>query len=96
MAHSAVTLECVVSAVPAPAVHWLKDGQDVALGSGWRRLHTHLATDRIDPSDAGNYSCLVGGASGEAKHATYTVHVLGKRRLVSRPPDSGRCLGNCE
>lgn len=76
VAQSTVTLECVVSGVPAPPVHWLKDGQAVALGSHWRRLHTHLTIDRINPRDAGNYSCLLGNGSGEARHATYTVHVL--------------------
>ncbi|XP_054989706.1 cell adhesion molecule-related/down-regulated by oncogenes [Sorex araneus] len=94
VAHSAVTLECVVSAVPVPAVHWLKDGQDVVLGSGWRRLHTHLATDRIDPRDAGNYSCLVGGGSGEAKRATYTVHVLERASISKGLQDQTVPLGS--
>ncbi|XP_073095631.1 cell adhesion molecule-related/down-regulated by oncogenes isoform X2 [Manis javanica] len=74
--HSPVTLECVVSGVPAPQVRWLKDGQDPGLGSNWRRLHSHLATDSIEPVDSGNYSCTVGNKTGDMKHVTYMVHVL--------------------
>ncbi|XP_031201209.1 cell adhesion molecule-related/down-regulated by oncogenes [Mastomys coucha] len=76
LAHSPVTLECVVSGVPASQVYWLKDGQDAVSGSNWRRLYSHLATASIDPADAGNYSCVVGNKSGDVKHVTYMVNVL--------------------
>lgn len=81
LSHSPVTLECVVSGVPTSRVHWLKDGQDAVAGSNWRRLHSHLTTDSIDPVDAGNYSCMVGSSSGDMKRVTYMVRVLGKRLL---------------
>lgn len=74
--HSPVTLECVVSGVPASQVYWLKDGQDAVAGSNWRRLYSHLATASIDPADSGNYSCVVGNKSGDVKHVTYMVNVL--------------------
>lgn len=80
--HSPVTLECVVSGVPASQVYWLKDGQDALSGSSWRRLYSHLATASIDPADAGNYSCVVGNKSGDIKHVTYMVNVLGKGLLI--------------
>ncbi|XP_008257706.1 cell adhesion molecule-related/down-regulated by oncogenes isoform X2 [Oryctolagus cuniculus] len=73
---SAVTLECVVSGVPASRVHWLKDGQEAVLGRSWRRWHSHLATDSIGLADAGNYTCVVGRSSGDVKHVTYRVTVL--------------------
>ncbi|XP_012864911.1 PREDICTED: cell adhesion molecule-related/down-regulated by oncogenes [Dipodomys ordii] len=76
LSHSPVTLECVVSGVPASQVSWLKDGENVMLGSNWRRLHSHLATASIDPADSGNYSCVVGSKSGDRKHVTYMVNVL--------------------
>ncbi|XP_042530889.1 cell adhesion molecule-related/down-regulated by oncogenes [Dipodomys spectabilis] len=76
LSHSPVTLECVVSGVPASQVSWLKDGENVMLGSNWRRLHSHLATASIDPADSGNYSCVVGNKSGDRKHVTYMVNVL--------------------
>lgn len=71
-----------MSGVPASQVHWLKDGQDAVLGSRWRRLYSHLATDSIDPGDSGNYSCVVGTKSGDVKHVTYVVNVLGKMLLI--------------
>nr|XP_019566070.1 PREDICTED: cell adhesion molecule-related/down-regulated by oncogenes isoform X2 [Rhinolophus sinicus] len=76
LSQSPVTLECVVSGVPASQVHWLKDGQDAMAGSSWRRLYSHLATDSIEPVDSGNYSCMVGSKSGDIKHVTYMVNVL--------------------
>ncbi|XP_030873682.1 cell adhesion molecule-related/down-regulated by oncogenes-like [Leptonychotes weddellii] len=76
LSHSPVTLECVVSGVPASQVHWLKDGQDALQGSNWRRLYSHLATDSIDPTDSGNYSCIVGNKSGDIQRVTYMVNVL--------------------
>lgn len=80
--HSPVTLECVVSGVPASQVYWLKDGQDIVSGSNWRRLYSHLATASIDSADSGNYSCVVGNKSGDVKHVTYMVNVLGKVLLI--------------
>ncbi|KAF6277710.1 cell adhesion associated, oncogene regulated [Rhinolophus ferrumequinum] len=76
LSQSPVTLECVVSGVPASQVHWLKDGQDAMAGSNWRRMYSHLATDSIEPVDSGNYSCMVGSKSGDIKHVTYMVTVL--------------------
>ena len=89
LSRSPVTLECVVSGVPASHVRWLKGGQDAVVGSTWRRLYTHLATDSIDPADSGNYSCVVGNKAGDAKHVTYMVNVLGKTLLVKRFFKSG-------
>lgn len=90
---SPVMLECVVSGVPVSQVHWLKDGQDVLPGSNWRRLHSHLATDSIDPADSGNYSCIVGNKSGDMKHVTYAVNVLGKTLLIKLLFRSGSFSG---
>lgn len=72
----------MVSGVPASQVYWLKDGQDAVSGSNWRRLYSHLATSSIDPADSGNYSCVVGNKSGDVKHVTYMVNVLGKVLLI--------------
>ncbi|XP_027566577.1 cell adhesion molecule-related/down-regulated by oncogenes [Pipra filicauda] len=73
--HSALTLECVVSGA-TPSVRWVKDGRD-ALGRGrWELLHSHLVTDRLEASDAGNYSCVVGADSGAVKYVNYSLTVL--------------------
>ncbi|XP_030394259.1 cell adhesion molecule-related/down-regulated by oncogenes isoform X1 [Gopherus evgoodei] len=74
--HSPLTLECVVSGLPASHVHWFKDGQDALTGSRWRLLHSHLVTDRLDTLDAGNYSCVVANESGIVKYINYTVTIL--------------------
>ncbi|NXQ24833.1 CDON protein, partial [Alaudala cheleensis] len=74
--HSTLTLECVVSgSAPAP-IRWLKDGRDVLRRGRWRLLHSHLVTDRLEPSDAGNYSCLVGRDSATVKYVNYSLTVL--------------------
>ncbi|XP_069421535.1 cell adhesion molecule-related/down-regulated by oncogenes isoform X2 [Ovis canadensis] len=93
LSRSPVTLECVVSGVPASHVLWLKDGQDAVVGSTWRRLYTHLATDSIDPADSGNYSCVVGNKSGDAKHVTYVVNVLEHASISKGLQDQTVSLG---
>ncbi|XP_027436613.1 cell adhesion molecule-related/down-regulated by oncogenes isoform X2 [Zalophus californianus] len=93
LSHSPVTLECVVSGVPASQVHWLKDGQDALRGSNWRRLYSHLATDSIDPTDSGNYSCVVGNKSGDIQHVTYMVNVLENASISKGLQDQTVSLG---
>ncbi|KAF2980183.1 hypothetical protein EK904_012431 [Melospiza melodia maxima] len=74
--HNALTLECVVSGAAAAPIRWLKDGRDALRTGRWRLLHSHLVTDRLEPSDAGNYSCLMGGDSGAVKYVNYSLTVL--------------------
>ncbi|KAF3823716.1 hypothetical protein GH733_007184 [Mirounga leonina] len=93
LSHSPVTLECVVSGVPASQVHWLKDGQDALQGSNWRRLYSHLATDSIDPTDSGNYSCIVGNKSGDIQRVTYMVNVLENASISKGLQDQTVSLG---
>ncbi|NXR17564.1 CDON protein, partial [Cinclus mexicanus] len=74
--HSALTLECVVSgSAPAP-VRWVKDGRDALRRGRWKLLHSHLVTDRLEPSDAGNYSCVLGSDSAAVKYVNYSLTVL--------------------
>ncbi|XP_030899288.2 cell adhesion molecule-related/down-regulated by oncogenes [Melopsittacus undulatus] len=74
--HSALTLECVVSGSPPASIRWVKEGQDV-LGKGrWKLLHSHLVTDRLEASDAGNYSCMVGNEFGAVKYVNYSLTIL--------------------
>uniref|UniRef100_A0A8C5TIN8 Cell adhesion associated, oncogene regulated n=1 Tax=Malurus cyaneus samueli TaxID=2593467 RepID=A0A8C5TIN8_9PASS len=74
--HSGLTLECVVSGSAPAAVRWLKDGRDVLSRGSWRLLHSHLVTDQLEASDAGNYSCVVGIDSGTVKYVNYSLTVL--------------------
>lgn len=93
LSHSAVTLECVVSGIPDSQVYWLKDGQEALLGSHWRRLYSHLATDSINPADSGNYSCMVGNKSGDIKRVTYVVNVLEHASISKGLQDQTVSLG---
>ncbi|NWR92340.1 CDON protein, partial [Furnarius figulus] len=74
--HSALTLECVVSGAAPASVHWVKDGRDALGRSRWKLLHSHLVTDQLEASDAGNYSCMVGSDSGAGKYVNYSLTVL--------------------
>ncbi|XP_074159959.1 cell adhesion molecule-related/down-regulated by oncogenes isoform X2 [Sminthopsis crassicaudata] len=93
ISHNPVTLECVVSGVPASQVQWLKDGHSSLLGSNWRKLYSNLVTDSIAPSDAGNYSCVVGNKSGELTRVTYTVNVLEQASISKGLRDQTVSLG---
>jgi len=72
-------LECVVSGLPPAAVRWVKDGRDALRKGRWRRLHSHLVTDRLEASDSGNYSCVAGSDFGVVKYANYSLTILGKK-----------------
>ncbi|NWY50398.1 CDON protein, partial [Chionis minor] len=74
--HSPLTLECVVSGSPPAAVRWVKDGRDALRKGRWQRLHSHLVTDRLEASDSGNYSCVVGSEFGVVKYVNYSLTVL--------------------
>ncbi|KFP86439.1 Cell adhesion molecule-related/down-regulated by oncogenes, partial [Acanthisitta chloris] len=74
--HSALTLECVVGGLAPGPVRWVKDGRDALRQGRWRLLHSHLVTDRLEPSDAGNYSCVVGSEPGAVKYVNYSLTVL--------------------
>uniref|UniRef100_A0A8C8BHE9 Cell adhesion associated, oncogene regulated n=1 Tax=Otus sunia TaxID=257818 RepID=A0A8C8BHE9_9STRI len=74
--HSPLTLECVVSGFPPAPVRWVKDGRDALSRGRWKLLHSHLVTDRLEASDSGNYSCLVGNESGGVKYVNYSLTVL--------------------
>ncbi|NWW90234.1 CDON protein, partial [Rhynochetos jubatus] len=74
--HSPLTLECVVSGSPPASVRWLKDGRDALRKGRWKLLHSHLVTDRLEASDAGNYSCVVGNEFGVVKYINYSLTIL--------------------
>ncbi|NWT82025.1 CDON protein, partial [Lanius ludovicianus] len=83
--HSALTLECVVSGSAAAPIRWVKDGRDALSGGRWKLLHSHLVTEQLEASDAGNYSCVVGSDSGTVKYVNYSLTVL-------EPPSLSRGL----
>ncbi|XP_009949210.1 PREDICTED: cell adhesion molecule-related/down-regulated by oncogenes, partial [Leptosomus discolor] len=74
--HSSLMLECVVSGLPPASLRWVKDGRDALRKGRWKLLHSHLVTDRLEASDTGNYSCVVGNGSGVVKYVNYSLTVL--------------------
>ncbi|NXC76882.1 CDON protein, partial [Anhinga anhinga] len=74
--HSSLMLECVVSGLPSASVRWVKDGRDVLRKGRWKLLHSHLVTDRLEASDSGNYSCVVGNEFGVVKYVNYSLTIL--------------------
>ncbi|XP_053341492.1 hemicentin-1 [Clarias gariepinus] len=68
--HSPVSLQCVVSGVPAPGITWLKDGRPVDATQGLLKLESggkvlHIKEARVE--DAGKYTCVATNAAGEAQ-----------------------------
>ncbi|XP_074891061.1 cell adhesion molecule-related/down-regulated by oncogenes isoform X1 [Buteo buteo] len=74
--HSSLMLECVVSGLPPASVRWVKDGRDALRKGRWKLLHSHLVTDRLEASDSGNYSCVVGNKFGVMKYVNYSLTIL--------------------
>ncbi|XP_067102779.1 LOW QUALITY PROTEIN: cell adhesion molecule-related/down-regulated by oncogenes [Osmerus mordax] len=79
---------------PPPKAHWLKDGHEVALGSGRKQRHNNLVLVSVKSSDAGIYQCSVQTEVGTLFSVNYTVNVLERASVVrgltdqSVPPGS--------
>ncbi|NXJ85836.1 CDON protein, partial [Trogon melanurus] len=75
--HGSLALECVLSAAASPgSVRWLKDGRDALRKGRWKLLRSHLVTDKLEASDAGNYSCVVENEAGVEESVNYSLAVL--------------------
>ena len=63
-------LVCTFTGVPAPEIHWEKDGSVFLLGVGRRIINSTgrsaLEIERLRVSDAGVYSCSVSNVGGNA------------------------------
>nr|XP_051696750.1 hemicentin-2 isoform X2 [Oryctolagus cuniculus] len=84
VAGSPLVLACDVSGVPAPTVTWLKDRTPVesstAHGVISRGGRLHLS--RLQPAQAGTYTCVAQNAQGEARK-DFVVAVLEAPRIRS-------------
>ncbi|KAM4650640.1 cell adhesion molecule-related/down-regulated by oncogenes isoform 1-T2 [Discoglossus pictus] len=83
--HETVSLECVVGGPGVPQVYWSKDGQDALAQEKRKLLHTHLVLEKVEQSDSGNYSCVLGNDPKGPRRVNYTVIVL-------EPPSVSRGL----
>ncbi|KAI1903769.1 hypothetical protein AGOR_G00030630 [Albula goreensis] len=70
-----LTLECVLAGSPYPTARWVKDGQEVILGSSHRLVHNNLLLTATRKNDGGNYQCLAGTGT-DVVSVNYTVNVL--------------------
>ncbi|XP_030622337.1 cell adhesion molecule-related/down-regulated by oncogenes [Chanos chanos] len=88
-----LTLECVLSG-NSPTVRWLKDGKELALGSGRTLLHSNLVLNKVGASDGGHYACSVQTEEGTAISANYTVNILESVTVTKRLADRAMVLGS--
>ncbi|NXL65626.1 CDON protein, partial [Chordeiles acutipennis] len=91
--HSALTLECVVGGSPPASVRWVKDGRDALRKGRWKVLHSHLVTDKLEVSDSGNYSCVVGNEPGAVKYVNYSLTVLEPASISKGLQDETAAVG---
>ena len=63
-------LVCSFTGIPAPQIHWEKDGSVFLLGEGRRIINStgrsQLEINSLTLSDAGVYSCTVSNVAGMA------------------------------
>lgn len=73
-----VLLECPVSGLPPPLVHWLKNGGPLVLENGIRLVNggRHVEIARVQQTDAATYTCVAINKAGELQH-NYNLDVLG-------------------
>ncbi|EHA98366.1 Hemicentin-1, partial [Heterocephalus glaber] len=84
VAGRALVLTCDVSGVPAPTVTWLKDRMPVESSAvhGVVSRGGHLQLSRLQPTQAGTYTCVAENAQAEARK-DFMVAVLEAPRIRS-------------
>ncbi|XP_069842937.1 hemicentin-2 [Dendropsophus ebraccatus] len=73
-----ITLECESSAIPPPAITWLKDGRPLPKRAGIRVTEDgrYLQIDQSQPRDAGRYTCEASNGAGRSeKHYNVIIWV---------------------
>uniref|UniRef100_A0A670IF80 Hemicentin 1 n=1 Tax=Podarcis muralis TaxID=64176 RepID=A0A670IF80_PODMU len=75
--HSSLELDCPVTGTPPPTITWLKNGQPIEGGIGYKILLNgrKLLISRTEVSDTGHYQCVATNKAGEnKKEFDVTVH----------------------
>ncbi|CAH2320342.1 cell adhesion molecule-related down-regulated by oncogenes [Pelobates cultripes] len=91
--HEPLTLECVFGGVLYSHITWTKDGHDITELDRRRVFHTHLVIERVERSDAGNYSCFLKN-SHHLHYVNYTVIVLEPPAITRGPEDHVALIGS--
>ncbi|XP_077188775.1 hemicentin-1 isoform X2 [Paroedura picta] len=103
--HSPLELDCPATGTPLPAITWLKNGQPIESGAGYKILfngHKFLIS-RAEVSDTGHYQCIATNKAGDhKKEFDVTVHVPpaikstgpSERSVVLHKPVKLQCISN--
>ncbi|XP_061490012.1 hemicentin-1 isoform X2 [Rhineura floridana] len=103
--HSPLELDCPATGMPVPTITWLKNGQPVEGGVGYKILLNgrKLLISRAEVSDTGHYQCIAANKAGEnKKEFDVTVHVPptikstgpSERSVVIHKPVTLQCIAN--
>ncbi|XP_039213555.1 hemicentin-1 isoform X2 [Crotalus tigris] len=103
--HSNLELECPAIGTPLPTITWLKNGQPIEGGVGYKLLLNgrRLLISRAEVSDAGHYQCIATNKAGETKqefdvivHVSPTIKMSGpsERFVVIHKPVTLQCIVN--
>ncbi|KAL4647704.1 cell adhesion molecule-related/down-regulated by oncogenes-like isoform X1 [Arapaima gigas] len=87
-------LECALAGSPTPGAHWMKDGEEVIMGTSRRLLHNNLIVTGVGRSDEGNYECFAWTVTGKLVSANYTVVVLEPAFLLQGLTDQSVSTGS--
>ncbi|KAM6456551.1 hemicentin-1 isoform 2-T2 [Liasis olivaceus] len=103
--HSQLELECPAIGTPLPTITWLKNGQPIEGGVGYKILLNgrRLLISRAEVSDTGHYQCIATNKAGENKkefdvivHVYPTIKMNGpsERFVVIHKPVTLQCIAN--
>ncbi|KAL8178143.1 UNVERIFIED_CONTAM: Hemicentin-1 [Gekko kuhli] len=103
--HSPLELECPATGTPLPTITWLKNGQPIEGGAGYKILLNgrKLLISRAEVSDTGHYQCIATNKAGDhKKEFGVTVHVPpaikstgpSERSVVIHKPVKLQCIAN--
>ncbi|XP_025019182.1 hemicentin-1 [Python bivittatus] len=103
--HNQLELECPAVGTPLPMITWLKNGQPIEGGVGYKILLNgrRLLISRAEVSDTGHYQCIATNKAGENKkefdvivHVYPTIKMNGpsERFVVIHKPVTLQCIAN--
>ncbi|XP_053098888.1 hemicentin-1 isoform X3 [Hemicordylus capensis] len=103
--HSPLELDCPATGTPLPTITWLRNGQPIEGGVGYKILLNgrKLLISRAEVSDTGHYQCIATNKAGDYKmefdvtvHVPPTIKSTGppERSVVIHKPVTLQCIAN--